>query len=97
MTKMNFNFMGYRRITALMSSIFVLISIISLFARGLDLGLDFTSGTSVRLSFAQSVNINDISSKLSAAGYDDLIGIFVSFLAWMNLSTKRIKQVKRLK
>jgi preprotein translocase subunit SecF len=77
MTKMNFNFMGYRRITALMSSIFVMISIISLFARGLDLGLDFTSGTSVRLSFAQSVNINDISSKLSAAGYDD--AVVVSF------------------
>jgi preprotein translocase subunit SecF len=77
MTKMNFNFMGYRRITALMSSIFVLISIMSLFARGLDLGLDFTSGTSVRLSFAQSVNINDISSKLSAAGYDD--AVVVSF------------------
>ena len=77
MTKINFNFMGYRRITALMSSIFVLISIISLFARGLDLGLDFTSGTSVRLSFAQSVNINDISSKLSAAGYDD--AVVVSF------------------
>jgi preprotein translocase subunit SecF len=55
----------------------VLISIISLFARGLDLGLDFTSGTSVRLSFAQSVNINDISSKLSAAGYDD--AVVVSF------------------
>jgi preprotein translocase subunit SecF len=54
-----------------------LISIISLFARGLDLGLDFTSGTSVRLSFAQSVNINDISSKLSAAGYDD--AVVVSF------------------
>ena len=77
MTKMNFNFMGYRRITALMSSIFVLISIISLFARGLDLGLDFTSGTSVRLSFAQSVNINDISSTLSAAGYED--AVVVSF------------------
>jgi len=77
MTKMNFNFMGYRRITALMSSIFVLISIISLFARGLDLGLDFTSGTSVRLSFAQSVNINDISSTLSSAGYED--AVVVSF------------------
>jgi preprotein translocase subunit SecF len=49
----------------------------SLFARGLDLGLDFTSGTSVRLSFAQSVNINDISSKLSAAGYND--AVVVSF------------------
>lgn len=77
MTKMNFNFMGYRRITALVSSVFVLISVISLFARGLDLGLDFTSGTSVRLSFAQSVNINDINSKLSAAGYDD--AVVVSF------------------
>jgi preprotein translocase subunit SecF len=77
MTKMNFNFMGYRRITALVSSVFVLISVISLFARGLDLGLDFTSGTSVRLSFAQSVNINDINLKLSAAGYED--SVVVSF------------------
>ena len=77
MTKMNFNFMGYRRITALVSSVFVLISVISLFARGLDLGLDFTSGTSVRLRFAQSVNINDINLKLSAAGYED--AVVVSF------------------
>jgi preprotein translocase subunit SecF len=77
MTKMNFNFMGYRRITALVSSVFVLISVISLFTRGLDLGLDFTSGTSVRLSFAQSVNINDINLKLSAAGYED--AVVVSF------------------
>ena len=77
MTKMNFDFMGYRRITAMMSSIFVLISIVSLFARGLDLGLDFTSGTSVRLSFAQSVSINDISSTLAAAGYED--AVVVSF------------------
>ncbi len=77
MTKMNFNFMGYRRITALVSSVFVLISVISLFARGLDLGLDFTSGTSVRLSFAQSVNINDINSKLVSAGYEE--AVVVSF------------------
>lgn len=77
MTKVNFNFMGYRRITALVSSVFVLISVISLFTRGLDLGLDFTSGTSVRLSFAQSVNINDINLKLSAAGYED--AVVVSF------------------
>ncbi|MDG0998346.1 MAG: protein translocase subunit SecF [Gammaproteobacteria bacterium] len=77
MTKMNFNFMGYRRITALVSSVFVLISVISLFARGLDLGLDFTSGTSVRLSFAQSVNINDINSKLASAGYEE--AVVVSF------------------
>jgi preprotein translocase subunit SecF len=39
--------------------------------------LDFTSGTSVRLSFAQSVNINDINLKLSAAGYED--AVVVSF------------------
>ena len=77
MTKMNFNFMGYRRITALVSSVFVLISVISLFARGLDLGLDFTSGTSVRLSFAQSVNINDINSKLASAEYEE--AVVVSF------------------
>ncbi|MDB2444347.1 protein translocase subunit SecF [Gammaproteobacteria bacterium] len=77
MTKMNFNFMGYRRITALVSSVFVLISVISLLARGLDLGLDFTSGTSVRLSFAQSVNINDINSKLASAGYEE--AVVVSF------------------
>ncbi|MDA9902014.1 protein translocase subunit SecF [Gammaproteobacteria bacterium] len=77
MTKMNFNFMGYRRITALVSSVFVLISVIALLARGLDLGLDFTSGTSVRLSFAQSVNINDINSKLASAGYEE--AVVVSF------------------
>jgi preprotein translocase subunit SecF len=45
--------------------------------RGLDFGLDFTSGTSVRLNFSESVEISQINQTLSEQGYGD--AVVVSF------------------
>ena len=67
------DFMGYRRIAAVLSVIAVLISLSSLAVRGLELGLDFTSGTSVRLNFSETVPVNEISAQLEAAGYEDAV------------------------
>lgn len=77
MLSKQFDFMGVRRLAATGSLILVLISIASLATRGLDFGLDFTSGTSVRLNFSDSVEISQINQTLSEQGYGD--AVVVSF------------------
>lgn len=77
MLSKQFDFMGVRRLAAMGSLILVLVSIASLAIRGLDFGLDFTSGTSVRLNFSESVEISQINQTLSEQGYDD--AVVVSF------------------
>ena len=46
-----FDFLGIRRIPIILSSILVLGSVIVLFILKLNLGLDFTGGTLVELSY----------------------------------------------
>ena len=77
MLSKQFDFMGVRRLAAMGSLILVLVSIASLAIRGLDFGLDFTSGTSVRLNFSESVEISQINQTLSEQGYGD--AVVVSF------------------
>ena len=77
MLSKQFDFMGVRRLAAMGSLILVLVSIASLAIRGLDFGLDFTSGTSVRLNFSESVEISPINQTLSEQGYGD--AVVVSF------------------
>ena len=69
--------MGVRRAAAMGSFLLVLISLGSLATRGLDFGLDFTSGTSVRLNFSESVAIGDVNTALAEGGYSD--AVVVSF------------------
>ena len=73
MLSKQFDFMGVRRLAAMGSLILVLVSIASLAIRGLDFGLDFTSGTSVRLNFSESVEISQINQTLSEQGYGDAV------------------------
>jgi preprotein translocase subunit SecF len=77
MLSKQFDFMGVRRLAAMGSLILVLVSIASLAIRGLDFGLDLTSGTSVRLNFSESVEISQINQTLSEQGYGD--AVVVSF------------------
>ncbi len=67
------DFMGARRIAAMLSIIVVLVSLASLALRGIEFGLDFTSGTSVRLSFSESVPLDVIGASLEQAGYEDAV------------------------
>jgi preprotein translocase subunit SecF len=53
------------------SAILLIISIASLATRGLHLGLDFTGGTLLEVSYQQPANIQDIRSKLEASGFMD--------------------------
>ena len=77
MLSKQYDFMGVRRAAAMGSLLLVLISLGSLATRGLDFGLDFTSGTSVRLNFSEAVAIADVNSALADGGYGD--AVVVSF------------------
>ena len=77
MLSKQYNFMGVRRAAAMGSLLLVLISLGSLAMRGLDFGLDFTSGTSVQLNFSESVAIGDVNTALAEGGYND--AVVVSF------------------
>jgi preprotein translocase subunit SecF len=77
MLSKQYNFMGVRRAAAMGSFLLVLISLGSLATRGLDFGLDFTSGTSVRLNFSESVAIGEVNTALAEGGYND--AVVVSF------------------
>ncbi len=65
--------MGYRRIAAVLSVIVVVTSLISLASRGLEFGLDFTSGTSVRLNFSETAPLDLVGAQLEEAGFEDAV------------------------
>ena len=71
------DFMGVRKIAAAISALLVVVSIISLTINSLEFGLDFTSGTSVRLNYGGTVDLDDVNGILQNNGYED--AVVVSF------------------
>ena len=69
---MNFNidFLAWRKLAFILSSIFLLVSISSLFIKQLNYGLDFTGGTLVELSYPNGADINSIRESLRSEGFD---------------------------
>ena len=70
---MDFNipFMKYRKIAAYASLALFFISIVSLSFRGLSLGLDFSGGTLVEVTYEDSVNLEEVRGMLTNNGFDD--------------------------
>ena len=66
----NIDFLAWRRLALIVSSIFLLISIASLFIKELNYGLDFTGGTLVELSYPNGAEINSIRDTLRSEGFD---------------------------
>ena len=66
-----FPFMKYRKITGIVSIIIFSISVLSLTFRGLSLGLDFSGGTLVEVSYETPVELESIRNTLIENGYED--------------------------
>ena len=66
----NIDFLAWRRLALIVSSIFLLISIASVFIKELNYGLDFTGGTLVELSYPNGAEINSIRDTLRSEGFD---------------------------
>jgi preprotein translocase subunit SecF len=71
------DFMGIRWMAAIISAALVVVSLLSLAINSLEFGLDFTSGTSVRLSYSETVDVSNVNQVLQGNGYED--SVVVSF------------------
>ena len=73
LTEKQIDFMGARKIAGIGSIVLIVISILSLAFNSLEFGLDFTSGTSVRLSYSEAVVVQDVNQTLRDNGYEDAV------------------------
>ena len=67
------NFMGPRKLLAIISAILLLASVASLAINGLRFGLDFTGGSLVEVGYQQAADLNAIRGQLTDAGFDDAV------------------------
>ena len=70
---MNFNipFMNYRNYATIGSLVLLLISVGSLSFKGLNLGLDFSGGTLIEVSYEEAADLVDIRDLMTNNGFDD--------------------------
>ena len=66
-------FLSIRKFTTIMSIVLILASAFSLMSKGLNLGIDFTGGIQIEISFENAPNIENVRSNLGSGGYDDAI------------------------
>jgi preprotein translocase subunit SecF len=65
----NIDFLAWRRVALIFSTIILIVSVSSLFLKELNYGLDFTGGTLVELSYPDSANISEIRETLVNGGF----------------------------
>jgi preprotein translocase subunit SecF len=67
----NIDFMGKRRITYAISAALMIGSFVLLAVRGLNLGIDFTGGVVVEVTYAGAANVDSARDALARAGFPD--------------------------
>ncbi|MBT4804344.1 MAG: protein translocase subunit SecF [Legionellales bacterium] len=70
----NINFMGQRNLAIVFSLILFVASIVITAIKGINLGLDFTGGTQIELSYAKSINIPSVRAIMEK---NDFSGIMI--------------------
>ena len=68
---LNIPFMSYRKIATIASLSLLALSILSLGFRGLNLGLDFSGGTLIEVSYSEAADLGEIRNLMTANGFDD--------------------------
>jgi preprotein translocase subunit SecF len=68
----NFNFVKYRRVAMVTSTLLSLLSIVVVIYPGLNYGLDFTGGILVEARYASLPPLDTIRSELSGAGFESV-------------------------
>jgi len=58
LANLQIDWLSYRKKSYLISGVFIVIGLISIFTRGFDLGLDFKGGYSYNIEFAEDVDVN---------------------------------------
>jgi preprotein translocase subunit SecF len=73
--KPNIDFLGHarRNIAVTISVVAIVVSLASLFTRGLNLGIDFTGGILLEVGYPDAADLNEIRDSLSEAGFERFI------------------------
>lgn len=69
----HYDFMRWRKVGLVLSTIINLAAIVSLFTQGLNYSIEFTGGTVVELAYQQTPDINDIRSKLEEGNFHNAV------------------------
>lgn len=67
--KTNIDFMGIRKWTAVVSVVLIGLSFIFLFARGLNMGLDFTGGYQIQVNYQSTPSTQEVAKTLEKMGF----------------------------
>lgn len=67
------NFMGQRKIAAILSVLLIIGALISLVTKNLNFGLDFTGGTLVEVNYSKVEPLVNIRKTIENAGYDNAV------------------------
>ncbi len=86
-----YNIIGRRKTFYLISATFILIGLVSLAVRGLNLGIDFTSGTLIQMEFESEVEVSAIEGVL---GSPDAAELGISKFSVRLDGTRRIAMVR---
>ena len=69
MKKTHINFIGNRKIAMTFSGILMVIAIVSLFVKGLHMGIDFTGGTIIEVGYEQAADLTALRKTLDESGF----------------------------
>jgi len=70
-TNTHIDFLGQRKLALAVSAIILIVAIFSLFARGINFGLDFTGGTLIEVTYPAAPDLIEVRDTLTEAGFDD--------------------------
>ncbi len=70
---LHIDFLGARWVAAAISLILILLSVVSLFTKGIHWGLDFTGGTVIEVHYPQAVDIDPIRKILNETGFENAV------------------------
>ncbi len=68
----NIDFMKGRHFTYVLSAVLIILSILSMYYKSFNFGIDFSGGVLMEIKSEQPINVEDIRSKLSVLNLDEL-------------------------
>jgi len=69
--KTHIDFLGKRKLAAILSAVVIIASLVSLFTRGLNFGIDFTGGSLIEVAYPATADLGSIREVLGKTGFDD--------------------------
>jgi len=69
----NINFMGQRQLAMILSAIVIIGSLVGLWMKGLNFGIDFTGGTLIEVSYGEPVELPKLRQDLADAGFGEAV------------------------